>query len=192
MLGNSQSEPDKRFNKSTVSQGRINILLMCLFAVVVIVISPFFEHQTQNIEAVSIQPSFYFENDYNPPLLSCFQENTLQPVSETFFKEPEKLPEPGPTRFWIIVTGYSSTPCQTDDTPYITAAGTSVRTGIVAANFLPFGTKIKMPEIYGNKIFVVEDRMHPRNSNHVDVWFPTDWQALNLGARRTYIEIVEG
>ncbi|MDP3003980.1 MAG: hypothetical protein Q8N43_00505, partial [Candidatus Azambacteria bacterium] len=36
----------------------------------------------------------------------------------------------------VVLTAYSSTPDQTDDTPFITASNTRVRDGIVAANFL--------------------------------------------------------
>lgn len=90
-----------------------------------------------------------------------------------------------------VITGYSSSFDQTDDTPFITAAGTSVRDGIVATNFLPFGAKIRIPAIYGDKVFVVEDRMHPRKKYQVDIWFPSREQALNFGAETTYIEILE-
>ena len=92
----------------------------------------------------------------------------------------------------VVVTAYSSTTWQTDDTPFITAAGTQVREGIVAANFLPMGTKIKLPDLYGDQVFVVEDRMHPSKYFIVDIWFPNYWQALNFGAKRTYIEVLEG
>ncbi len=94
-------------------------------------------------------------------------------------------------RIDVVVTGYSSTPEQTDDTPFITAQGTAVRDGIVAANFLPFGAKIKMPTIYGDKVFVVEDRMHPRKKYQVDIWFPNTEQAIHFGAVSTYIEVLE-
>ena len=92
----------------------------------------------------------------------------------------------------VIVTAYSSTPEETDDTPHITASGTPVREGIVAANFLPIGTKIKIPVLYGDKIFVVEDRMHPRKVYQVDIWFSDTIEALEFGARQTFIEVVEG
>ena len=62
----------------------------------------------------------------------------------------------------VLATAYSSTPDQTDATPFITAWNTRVRDGILAANFLPFGTLVKIPEVFGDKIFVVEDRMHQR------------------------------
>src|SRR3989344_1966573 len=62
----------------------------------------------------------------------------------------------------VAASAYSSTPDQTDDSPFITAWNTRVRDGIIAANFLPFGTKIKIPDAYGDKIFIVEDRMNRR------------------------------
>src|SRR3989344_1044153 len=55
----------------------------------------------------------------------------------------------------MVITAYSSTPDQTDDTPFITASGKQVADGIVANNLLPFGTKIRMPDLYGDKVFVV-------------------------------------
>lgn len=116
--------------------------------------------------------------------LVIVQGNTLLPISnpsnpaKTFRKIP------------VIVTAYSSTPWQTDETPYITAAGTRVHQGIVANNLLPFGTKIRIPEIYGDKVFTVEDRMNWRKGYyHIDIWFPSYWEAKNFGAKRTYIEI---
>jgi 3D (Asp-Asp-Asp) domain-containing protein len=92
----------------------------------------------------------------------------------------------------VVVTAYSSTTWQTDDTPFTTASGTSVREGVVAANFLPIGTKIKLPDLYGDKIFVVEDRMHPRQKYVVDIWFPSYWEALNFGAKYTQVQVIEG
>ena len=41
---------------------------------------------------------------------------------------------------YVTVTSYSSTPDQTDDSPFVTANGTWVHDGTLAANFLPFGT----------------------------------------------------
>lgn len=93
-------------------------------------------------------------------------------------------------RMEVWVTAYSSTPDQTDDSPFITAANTPVRHGIVAANFLPFGTEIKIPEIFGEEVFVVEDRMHRRKRGFIDIWMPTRKDALKFGIRRAEIVIV--
>lgn len=89
-----------------------------------------------------------------------------------------------------VVTGYSSTPEETDDTPFITASGGYVHTGTAAANWLPMGTKIRIPEIFGDKIFTIEDRMHPRNAEKVDIWFPEKSEALRFGSRLLRIEIL--
>tara|TARA_Y100000310_G_scaffold159563_1_gene159129 strand:- start:1038 stop:1523 length:486 start_codon:yes stop_codon:yes gene_type:complete len=123
-----------------------------------------------------------------PPVLigelSFSQFNALLPV-------PSPTPEKVVRRVNVVVTAYSSTPEQTDDTPFITASGTPVREGIVAANFLPMGTKIKLPDLYGDKIFVVEDRMHPRKNYMVDIWFASFQEAKEFGAKLTYVEVLE-
>jgi 3D (Asp-Asp-Asp) domain-containing protein len=120
--------------------------------------------------------------------LAIIEGNSLLPVSEPTNPEPQPV-----RRIKVVVTGYSSTPWETDGDPYLTAAGTRVRDGIVANNFFPIGTKIRIPELFGDKIFVVEDRMSWTKGNYqIDIWFPDYWQALNFGAKRTYIEILEG
>lgn len=93
----------------------------------------------------------------------------------------------------MLITAYSSTTEETDDTPFITASGKFVRDGIVANNYLPFGTKIRLPELYGDKIFEVEDRMNCKKSKyHIDIWFPSHSEAESFGVTRTYVEIIEG
>ncbi|OGL72338.1 hypothetical protein A3F28_01480 [Candidatus Uhrbacteria bacterium RIFCSPHIGHO2_12_FULL_57_11] len=84
----------------------------------------------------------------------------------------------------VTVTAYSSTPDQTDSTPFITANGQHVRDGIIAANFLPFGTRVRFPELYGDKVFTVEDRMHPRFSKRADIWMETRQEAVHFGLKR--------
>ena len=91
----------------------------------------------------------------------------------------------------VWVTAYSSAPEQTDDTPFISASGRRVRTGIMAANFLDFGTRVKIPEYFGEQVFVVEDRMHRRKTDFVDIWMPTKQSALDFGIHRTTIVILD-
>ena len=106
-------------------------------------------------------------------------------------KISDKSLEVASVRENVIVTAYSSTPDQTDSSPFITAMGSTVRDGIVACNFLKFGTKVKLPEMYGDKVFVVEDRMAKRNSHKVDVWMPSREQALKFGVKTLTLEILE-
>ena len=92
----------------------------------------------------------------------------------------------------VVVTAYSSTPDQTDDTPFITASGKRVAENIVANNMLPFGTKIKIPALYGDKIFIIGDRMNKRyDSDHLDLWMPTRDLALKFGVKKAEIQILE-
>ena len=92
--------------------------------------------------------------------------------------------------FTVTATAYSSTPDQTDDTPFITARNTRVRDGLAAANFLPCGTEFRIPDLYGNKVFVVEDRMNKRYWHRVDIWFPERQMAKEFGVKQIRIEIV--
>lgn len=91
----------------------------------------------------------------------------------------------------VVVTAYSSTPDQTDSTPFITASGSRVRDGIIAANFLRFGAKVRFPDKFGDKIFVVEDRMHPRHPHRVDIWMTERQLAKEFGVKRLEMEILE-
>ena len=95
-----------------------------------------------------------------------------------------------PSILYLRVTAYSSTPEETDSTPFITANGTRVHDGIVATNFLPFGTEIQIPSLFGNKIFTVEDRMAKRLTDVIDIWMPTKTAALRFGANYASIIIV--
>lgn len=90
----------------------------------------------------------------------------------------------------VTSTGYNSEVAQTDDSPFIAADGTRVFDGMVAANFLPFNTKIKIPDYYGDKVFFVHDRMAKRFSNRVDIWFAEKSDAIQWGKRTVRIEIL--
>ncbi len=89
----------------------------------------------------------------------------------------------------IVVTAYSSEPWQTDSTPFHTADGTHVRDGLIAANFLPLGTRVKFPELYGDKEFIVKDRMNARYWHRADIWMPETPMARQFGVQYTTIEI---
>lgn len=133
---------------------------------------------------VADKPSFETEEISSDSVIVLQQNSLLANASHFIERESIKT-------VFVIVTAYSSTPWETDDTPHITASGTYVRDGIVAANFLPFGTKIRIPQIFGDKVFVVEDRLSPEKKYHIDVWFPSYEEALHFGAHLTYIEILK-
>ncbi len=90
-----------------------------------------------------------------------------------------------------VITAYTSTPDQTDDSPFIAATGKRVHDGMIAANWLPFGTKIKIPSLYGEKVFVVEDRMNSRYGyGRMDIWFDSEkGEAFKFGVKRVNVEV---
>lgn len=92
----------------------------------------------------------------------------------------------------VTVTAYTSTPAQTDDTPFITASGTHTRPGVAASNVLAFGTKFKLPKLFGDRIFTVEDRMNAKynGKNIVDIWFNDEDAATVFGKRTATMEIL--
>jgi len=122
--------------------------------------------------------------------LKAFDSSFLS-TSENFqdFFFVSQLSPKTPQIMEVILTGYSSSFEETDEDPYVTASGKRPYFGIVASNFLPLGTKIKIPEIFGEKVFVVEDRMHPRFQDRIDIWFPSSSQAKLFGIKKAKIYI---
>jgi 3D (Asp-Asp-Asp) domain-containing protein len=92
------------------------------------------------------------------------------------------------------ITAYTSDINQCDGSPCITANGFNVcEHGIedsIAANFLKFGTKVKIPELFGDKVFIVRDRMNPRYDQRVDIWMINKDEAIKFGLKYTRIEIL--
>lgn len=99
-------------------------------------------------------------------------------------------PVPSAKTISVWVTAYSSAPEETDSTPFVTASNKTVRDGIIATNILPFGTKVQIPKLFGEKIFIVEDRMSRRKTNFVDVWMHSKVDALEFGIHKAEVLIV--
>lgn len=93
------------------------------------------------------------------------------------------------------ITAYNSKAAQTDDSPCITANGFNVcKNGVedtIAANFLPFGAKVRIPDLFGDRVFVVRDRMHPRHKNRLDIWMINYEDAKQFGVKVAKIEVLE-
>ena len=83
-----------------------------------------------------------------------------------------------------VITGYSSDPAETDDTPFITASNQKVRSGIVASNDLEFGEYV----LINGKSYEVQDRMNKRHQDgEMDIWFETKEEAIKFG--RQLVEV---
>lgn len=105
--------------------------------------------------------------------------DTQPPLSRVF--------EPG-TILGATASAYSSTPEQTSGDPFITASGSKTRSGVVAANFLPLGTKVRI----GSRNYVVEDRMASRYNNQyrIDIWMESTEDAIHFGVQPVIVEIL--
>ncbi len=94
-----------------------------------------------------------------------------------------------------VMTAYNSEAGQTDDSPCITANGFDVcKHGVedtIAANFLPLGTKVKIPDLFGDRVFVVRDRMNKKHASRVDVWMKDRHDAINFGVKVAKIQVLE-
>lgn len=87
-----------------------------------------------------------------------------------------------------VVTAYTSSEDETDDTPFITASGSRTGPGVVACpSKYPFGTKV---EIAGRE-YVCEDRMarRYRDGEYFDIWVETKREAFAWGRKELLVII---
>ncbi len=89
-------------------------------------------------------------------------------------------------RAWV--TAYTSSADECGNDFGITASGERARDGVVACNFLPFGTRVRIPELFGEREFVVMDRMSKGKENYVDVWVKRKYTARRIG--KSFVDIV--
>jgi len=129
------------------------------------------------------------------PRISSFAYFQLDPDNfidqiQQFIKinNPEK-----PQIIRLYVTAYSSTIKETDNTPCIAASGYNLcehdLENVVACNFLPFGTKVKFPELNRDKVYTVVDRMHERYNSRLDIWKKNRDDAKSFGKKYLTVEI---
>jgi 3D (Asp-Asp-Asp) domain-containing protein len=120
----------------------------------------------------------------------------------------------GPTanpRFVLRATGYNSHESQTDASPFVTSTGARTAFGVVAVSRdllggeLPYGSLVRIRDLgnyhtgrgvgafqqfLGDHLFVVEDTMHARKTQQIDVWFESYSQAVNWGVRKVEVELI--
>ena len=118
----------------------------------------------------------------------------------------------GPLQLTLRATAYHSLPSQTDGDPHITATGATTNFGIVAvsrdllSDALPYGSLVRIRDLgaFGSgrgagafqetldsgDVFIVEDTMHIRKQQQMDVWFPDLSTALSWGVRQVEVEVI--
>ncbi len=153
------------------------------------------------ISGIFIQPFLLGDKEAMAGNFLIRKEKTAKAQNISISEDNYLLPKAKPPIFersdvkevlLVFATAYSSSIAETDSDPFITASGKRVRDGIIANNLLPFGTKVRLPGLFGDKVFVVEDRMNKRKSNYqIDIWFSSRREALNFGSKVTRMEILK-
>ena len=109
-------------------------------------------------------------------------------------------PEPVPVKpvkiDYVDITAYRAVMAECDSDPLVTADGTAIGAfpglNILAANHLPFGTKVRIPEYFGDKVFEVRDRMNARYTHRIDILMTDAKEVNQWGIRRKVkVEIIE-
>lgn len=94
--------------------------------------------------------------------------------------------------FTARATAYSSTPDQTDSSPFHTATGTHVHWGTLAVNpqVIPYGCHVRISSFPGT-VFTAEDTGGALlgRSDRVDIWFPTREEAIQFGVQSVKVTI---
>lgn len=188
-----QNNPMTNLHSPTVSLALERLFIAAVLTAVVIVSMP--------LRAIATQVS---ASAMIPAAIAAVTADQSKQTESKIFTIPD-LPKPtteelreARTGYKVVrvyskvpTTAYTSRPEETDDSPFIAADGTHVYDGMVAANFLKFGTKVRLPDLFGDKVFEVHDRMNKRYNIKVDIWMTNLKDARKHGVRHTTIEIVE-
>lgn len=94
----------------------------------------------------------------------------------------------------VTITGYSSSVEETDDTPFITADGSTVKHGYIAVSddlYKTGWTFGKTVLIQGMGTFVIKDRMNNRISKTIDIWYDSKNKAIKNGSKKATAMLLE-
>lgn len=122
-----------------------------------------------------------------------FDDMPAVEVEEDIVQEVVPLTRPAALRLYTVdMTAYTSAVEECDADPFITADGSHVRDGIIATNILPFGTKVRFPALFGDRVFEVHDRMNTRYTARADIWMTNKAAARQFGLKRNMkMEVIE-
>lgn len=193
---------------SSLDDGSLNIAFFSVLVVALLLLFVFSEGEAipkEGEEKIAVLSSLdqTIEESSNKKNIILTDDTLLYSTSSPFYEEPpvlmviEEEEKEKSIRRWVRLTAYAPLDPNAQEgmcfsgNPSITALGTLPRDGVVAANFLPFGTKIKIPSLFGDKVFTVEDRMSSRFQNTVDIVVSSQREARSFGVKSAYIEILK-
>ncbi len=130
----------------------------------------------------------------------------VEPVEAEIVEAGAEVPT-----YTLKSTAYNSHVSQTDSSPHITATGATTAFGVIAVSrdmleHIPYGSLVRLKDLGSYRssrgegkfqdvlnsqdLFIVEDTMHPRKLEQIDVWFPHESEALSWGVRKVELEVV--
>lgn len=143
--------------------------------------------QTERIDGVVLDQQYI-----KPPTQSAIMlEGEELEASLAEWQENQRAPKETISTVYMEASAYNSLPEQTDGSPYSTAIGSLTRFGVIASNYFPIGTRIRLPDQFGDQEFRVEDRMNPRYHKTLDVWMADKADAKQFGRRYVKVEVVQ-
>lgn len=187
--------------KKLVNKNKKKLIIAIIFCLLAnIVFLPASASAEENI--LEISPIFEISSNIS----QYYQDNIVKILNPSvlFFRNKEmnnnRLPENNNLSVnksaIITFTAYNSEVGQCDDSPCITANGFNVcKHGVedtIAMNGVKLGTKLRIPELFGDKVFVVRDRMNSRyDSSRGDVWMVDKQDARQFGVKIAKVEFLQ-
>ncbi len=135
-----------------------------------------------------------FTQEISSTLMTPFEALAGQTTATQEFPNTFPVAEDAPLwKVRIPMTAYNSLEAQTDSTPCIAASGYDLceanEENVIAANFLPLGAKVKIPELFGDREFTVVDRMNARYYYRADIWMREYEDAKKFGIKYATVEV---
>jgi 3D (Asp-Asp-Asp) domain-containing protein len=146
-----------------------------------------------------------------PPVAPEPVAETPDVVETTIAETPEVTLAAEVPTYMLKSTAYNSEVGQTDSNPTITATGATTAFGVIAVSpdmlgSIPYGSLVRLKDLGSYRsgrgegkfqdvldsqdLFIVEDTMHPRKVEQIDVWFADRSEALSWGVRKVELEVV--
>jgi 3D (Asp-Asp-Asp) domain-containing protein len=160
--------------------------------------------QVVTLAPIPIEPPVPIVEILKPPVEPVANAEPVTPeVTESLVS--------GIPSYTLKSTAYNSHVSQTDSSPNVTATGITTAFGVIALSrdmleTIPYGSLVRIKDLGSYRsgrgegkfqevldtqgLFIVEDTMHPRKFEQMDVWFADESEALSWGVRKVELEVV--